>query len=73
MFNELQRLEKRYEELEKLLARPQTISHKTQYNQYAKEIAKKLNIDRTSVWYYLRKFNLKPNRGKNRWFKKKKN
>ena len=40
MFNELEKIEKRYEELERLLALPEVISHKTQYNQYAKEIAK---------------------------------
>jgi len=40
MSNELENIEKRYEELEKLLALPETISNKTQYNQYAKEITK---------------------------------
>ncbi|MFC1592619.1 peptide chain release factor 1 [Candidatus Omnitrophota bacterium] len=40
MLKESDRLEKRYGELEKLLALPETISHKAEYNQYAKEIAK---------------------------------
>lgn len=40
MFDELDKIEKRYEELERLLVLPETISNKNQYNQYAKEIAK---------------------------------
>ena len=45
MFNkseikQLDAIEKHYEQLESLLALPETISNKNQYNQYAKEIAK---------------------------------
>ncbi len=38
--NELERLEERYDELEKLLADPEIISRKSEYNQYAKEMAR---------------------------------
>lgn len=37
---ELEKIEKRYEELEGLLALPEIISDKTQYNEYAKEISR---------------------------------
>ncbi len=39
MFEELEKIEKRYEELESLLVLPEIISHKIQYNQYVKEIS----------------------------------
>jgi peptide chain release factor 1 len=38
--NELDNIEKRYEELEGLLAQPETISNKNQYSQYAKEMSR---------------------------------
>jgi len=38
--NELEEIEKRYEELEKLLVLPEVISNKNQYSQYAKEISR---------------------------------
>ena len=38
--NELEEIEKRYEELEKLLVLPEVISNKNQYNRYAKEISR---------------------------------
>jgi peptide chain release factor 1 len=38
--NELEEIEKRYVELEKLLVLPEVISDKNQYNQYAKEISR---------------------------------
>ena len=40
MFNELEKTEKRYTELEELLTLPEVISQKEKYNQYAKEMAK---------------------------------
>lgn len=40
MFKQLEELEKRYEELERLLACAEIISNKLEYNQYAKEIAR---------------------------------
>lgn len=40
MFEQLEKTQKRYEELERLLALPEIISQKNQYNQYAKEIAR---------------------------------
>ena len=40
VFEELNKIEARYEELEKLLARSETITNKNQYSQYAKEIAR---------------------------------
>ncbi len=40
MIDGLQKLEKRYEELETLLSLPETISNKTQYNQHAKELSR---------------------------------
>lgn len=40
MIKALDKIEKRYKELEELLSLPEVISNKTQYNQYAKEIAK---------------------------------
>jgi peptide chain release factor 1 len=40
MFEELEKIEQRYNELEQILAQPEVISNKNQYNQYAKEIAK---------------------------------
>jgi peptide chain release factor 1 len=40
LINELDKIEKRYEELEGLLVLPKIIANKTQYNQYAKEIAR---------------------------------
>jgi peptide chain release factor 1 len=40
MLKQLEKLEQRYKELERLLTLPEVISHKTQYNQYAREIAK---------------------------------
>ncbi|HTY45354.1 MAG TPA: peptide chain release factor 1 [Patescibacteria group bacterium] len=39
MFEQLQKLEKRYSELEHFLASPEIVSSKEQYNQYAKELA----------------------------------
>lgn len=39
MFEQLKKIEKRYEELERLLASYQTLSDKEQYNQYAKELS----------------------------------
>ena len=40
LFNRLDKIQKRYEELENLLARSEIISQKSQYNQYSREIAK---------------------------------
>ncbi|MGD9014730.1 MAG: peptide chain release factor 1 [Candidatus Omnitrophota bacterium] len=40
MLKQLEKLEQRYKELEKLLTLPEVISHKTEYNQYAREIAR---------------------------------
>jgi peptide chain release factor 1 len=39
MFEQLQKLEKRYSELEHFLASPEIVSSKEQYNKYAKELA----------------------------------
>jgi peptide chain release factor 1 len=39
MIAELEKLEKRYEELESLLASPSVLSNKEQYNKYAKELS----------------------------------
>ncbi|MFH1678163.1 MAG: peptide chain release factor 1 [Candidatus Omnitrophota bacterium] len=39
MFDKLEKIEKRYEELERLLVLPETISQQSQYNQYAKELS----------------------------------
>ncbi|MFC1658244.1 peptide chain release factor 1 [Candidatus Omnitrophota bacterium] len=50
MHKELERLEERYVELEKLLALPETITNKAQYNQYAKEIS----VISDSVFLYRR-------------------
>lgn len=40
LINELEKMEKHYQELERLLVDPKVISDKAQYNQYAKEIAR---------------------------------
>ena len=40
MFSELEKIDKHYEELERLLVLPEVIADKAKYNQYAKEIAK---------------------------------
>ncbi len=39
MFEQLERIEKRYQELEQLLASYETVSDKEQYNKYAKELS----------------------------------
>ena len=39
MFEQLEKLEKRYQELEHLLASHEVISDKEQYNKYAKELS----------------------------------
>jgi len=39
MFEQLEKLEKRYRELEEILVSPEVISNKEQYNKYAKELA----------------------------------
>ncbi len=40
ILKELEKIEKRYEELERLLVTPEVISDKAQYSQYAKELAR---------------------------------
>lgn len=39
MFDQLEKLEKRYQELEQLLGLPETVSDKEKYNRYAKELS----------------------------------